>query len=300
MRETSHELPPAPHLAETSRADGTRVGLWHNGSDGIPVLVCNGLGTSPYAWPGLLDHRVGIRAIGWDYPGLGRSQRPLDPTKIRVEDHVADALAALDHYGIDRAVLACWSIGVNVGFELAARHPDRVAGVLAVAGVPGGTFGTMLAPLQVPRPFRRPLSTGAARLGLALGAPLTVVARVLPANGTTAWLLSHSGFMLPRAATTDVRQTMGEFLDHDFRWYFRVVVAAAEHAPIDLTAVSAPATLLAGKWDLLTAWDEVVAVAGRLPDGQVHVLPGSHFLPLEYPERIVIEVHDLAVRAGLS
>ena len=64
--------------------------------------------------------------------------------------------------------------------------------------------------------------------------------------------------------------------------------------------MTAPATLLAGKWDLLTAWDEVVAAAGRLPDAEVHVLPGSHFLPLEYPERIVAEVHDLAVRAGES
>ena len=104
--------------------------------------------------------------------------------------------------------------------------------------------------------------------------------------------------MLPRAGTADVRRTVGDFLDHDFRWYFRVVAAAAEHEPIDLTAVTTPATLLAGKWDLLTAWDEVVAAAGRLPDAEVHVLPGSHFLPLEYPERIVAEVHDLAVRAG--
>lgn len=298
--EAAFDLPPAPHPGTALRPDGRRLAVWDNGGLGVPVLVCNGLGTSPYAWPGLLDHAAGVRAVGWDYPGLGRSDPPANPDRIRVEDHVADALLTLDHYRIDRAVLACWSIGVNVGFELAARHPDRVAGVLAVAGVPGGTFGTMLAPLQVPRRLRRPISTGVARLGLALGAPLTVVARALPVNETTAWLLAHSGFMLPRARTADVRRTVDEFLDHDFRWYFRVAAAAAEHAPIDLTTVTAPATLLAGRWDLLTAWDEVVAAAGRLPDAEVHVLPGSHFLPLEYPERVVAEVHDLAVRGGLS
>ena len=200
-----------------------------------------------------------------------------------MEDHVADALLTLDHYGIDRALLACWSIGVNVGFELAARHPDRVAGVLAVAGVPGGTFGTMLAPLQVPRPFRHPISTGAARAGRLLGAPLTVTARAIPKVDATAWLLKHTGFMLPRAGTEDVRRTMTEFLSHDFSWYFRVVQAAAEHEPLDLTEIDVPATLLAGKWDLLTAWDEVVAAGRRLPDAEVHVLPGVALPPARVP-----------------
>ncbi len=291
-------LPPAPLFDGTLRADGSRLAVWDNGGVGLPVLVCNGLGTSPYAWPALLDPGSGVHAVGWDYPGLGASDRPTDPDAIRVEDHVTDALRTLDHYGLDRALLACWSIGVNVGFELAARHPERVSGVLAVAGVPGGTFGTMLAPLHVPRPLRHPISTGVARAGRVLGAPLTVTARAVPKTDATAWLLAHTGFMLPKAGTQDVRRTITEFLAHDFGWYFRVVQAAAEHETLDLASIDVPSTLLAGRWDLLTAWDEVVAASRRLPDAEVHVLPGSHFLPLEYPERILSELHDLAVRAG--
>ena len=298
--EAALDLPFVPHPAATTRADGSRLALWDNTGVGVPVLVCNGLGTSPYAWPGLLDPGAGIQAVGWDYAGVGASEPPRDLRRIRIEDHMGDALATLDHYGIERAVLACWSIGVNVGFELASWHPERVAGVLAVAGVPGGTFATMLAPLLVPRPLRQPIATTTLRAARALGGPLTLLARAIPANDATAWLLAHSGFMLPAAATSDVRRTMGAFLDHDFRWYFRLAQAASEHPPLDLTSVVAPATLLAGRWDLLTAWDEVVATAGRLPDAEVHVLPGSHFLPLEYPDRIVDEVYALAARAGLS
>ena len=37
-----------------------------------------------------------------------------------------------------------WSMGVNTAFELALRHPERVTGIFAVAGVPGDTFATML------------------------------------------------------------------------------------------------------------------------------------------------------------
>ena len=68
--------------------------------------------------------------------------------------------------------MAAWSIGVNVAFELAQRHPERVAGLMAVAGVPGGTFATMGGPLRVPRRLRRPLSTRVARAARSDDLPL--------------------------------------------------------------------------------------------------------------------------------
>ena len=58
----------------------------------------------------------------------------------------------MDHFGVDRAVLMGWSMGVNTMFELAVRHPERVTGLFAVAGVPGDTFATMLGPLRLPAP----------------------------------------------------------------------------------------------------------------------------------------------------
>ena len=77
--EAAFDLPPTPHPGEAVRPDGAVLAVWDNGGTGVPVLVCNGLGTSPYAWPGLLDHGSGVRAVGWDYPGLGGSDRPRDP-----------------------------------------------------------------------------------------------------------------------------------------------------------------------------------------------------------------------------
>ena len=48
-----------------------------------------------------------------------------------------------------------WSMGVNTAFELALRHPERVTGIFAVAGVPGDTFATMLGPLRLPHGVAR-------------------------------------------------------------------------------------------------------------------------------------------------
>ena len=138
----------------STSGDGTKVVGWRNDGDGPPVLICNGLGTPPSAWPAVIAPEPRLRVATWYYRGTAGGDRPADPTRITVQDHVDDALALLDHpKASTSAVLACWSLGVNVGFELAPQHPDRVAGVLAVAGVPGGTFQSIGGPLRVPRPL---------------------------------------------------------------------------------------------------------------------------------------------------
>ena len=69
----------------------------------------------------------------------------------------------MDHFGVDRAVLMGWSMGVNTAFELAMRQPERVTGIFAVAGVPGDTFATMLAPFRLPRSVARQPTVGLSR-----------------------------------------------------------------------------------------------------------------------------------------
>lgn len=45
------------------------------------------------------------------------------------------AVALMDSLGIDRFDLVCWSGGGPAAYELAARHPDRVRSVVAIAAV---------------------------------------------------------------------------------------------------------------------------------------------------------------------
>jgi pimeloyl-ACP methyl ester carboxylesterase len=76
------------------------------------------------------------RVMTWDHRGLGGSERPSDESRISISDHTDDLFAVMDSYGVDRAVVIGWSAGVNVAFEAAVRQPPRIAGVLAVGGVP--------------------------------------------------------------------------------------------------------------------------------------------------------------------
>ena len=73
----------------------------------------------------------------------------------------------MDSQGIEKALIVSWSLGVNIAFEFALEHPDRVLGILGVAGVPGGTFATMGGPLRIPRALRHAVAVRAARVGRA-------------------------------------------------------------------------------------------------------------------------------------
>src|SRR3954447_14770265 len=198
--------------------DGTELRAWCNDGVGAPVLICNGLGTPPAAWPGITARGSGFRVVTWYQRGLGGSARPSDPARVRVEDHAEDARAVLDAYAVPAATLIGWSLGVNVAFELALEDPARVRAVLAVAGVPGGTFSSLFAPYGVPRRRRPPrgrLSSGllpvlAPLLPLVGGSPPLPHDLLSPAAlGGAAHEAAHPGAL---------GAVLREFARHDWNW----------------------------------------------------------------------------------
>ncbi len=69
--------------------------------------------------------------------------RPADPRRVGVAAFVEDALAVIDHAGLESAVVAGWSIGVNTACELAALHPHRAR---STSSSPGRTFSSSSTP----------------------------------------------------------------------------------------------------------------------------------------------------------
>lgn len=303
MTETAASPEAVPHGGRSLRfydvtsADGTRLRAWTNDVDGPTVLLCNGLGTNPYAWPALLDRDCGVRVISWNHRGTGGSDRPADPDRIDVAAFVDDAVAVLDDAGIERCVVAGWSFGVNTAFELASLHPERVSGIFAVAGVPGGTFSSMGAPLLLPRPVRRPIAMGVTATLERLGPLVTPVTSRLPVGPVTAGVLMHSGFMLPAQNPADVRRAVKEFLTTPVDWYMHLARAAARHPRVSLRTIRVPTTFVAGRWDVLASSHDMRTAAERIPDAAYLELPGSHFLQLEHPETVHEQLLMLMSRA---
>ncbi|MDQ6656837.1 MAG: alpha/beta hydrolase [Actinomycetota bacterium] len=74
-----------------------------------------------------------FRVVTFDPRGNGRSDRPCAPADYADAELVVDALAVLAETGTDRAVCIGLSLGGRVLLQLAAAHPERVAGAVFVA-----------------------------------------------------------------------------------------------------------------------------------------------------------------------
>ena len=283
---------------KVTSADGTVIEAWSNDGDGPTVLLCNGLGTNPYVWPELLDPDCGLRVLSWHHRGIGRSARPEDPDAVGIEAFVDDAVAVLDDAGVDSCVVAGWSYGVNVAFELALRHPERVSGIFAVAGVPGGTFASMGAPLYIPRPLRQPISVGTTRLLKLAGPALTPVARRIPMGPISTSVLRFSGFMFPTAKPEDVRRAVREFLTTPVDWYMHLALAAAAHPRVSLSKIGVPVAFVSGRYDILASHHDMRTAADRIGDATYVEMFGSHFIPMEKSKAVTQLLKDLVARTS--
>jgi pimeloyl-ACP methyl ester carboxylesterase len=111
-------------------ADGGSLGGWIAG-EGPPVLLLHG-------GPGL-NHTY-LDALGGELTAEFRvasyQQRGLDPSTLEgpftVAQSIADAVAVLDGLDWPRAWVVGHSWGAHLALRLAAEHPDRLLGALAV------------------------------------------------------------------------------------------------------------------------------------------------------------------------
>ncbi|HEY2191580.1 MAG TPA: alpha/beta fold hydrolase [Actinomycetospora sp.] len=79
--------------------------------------------------------------------GNGRADRPPVPEAYADHEYVQDVIDVMDEVGVDRAVPVGLSLGGRHALQLAAWHPDRAAGVIAI--------GTAL-PWRLPADFDQP------------------------------------------------------------------------------------------------------------------------------------------------
>lgn len=121
--------------------DGIRV---HYVESGEPDASCNvillhGFGASTYSWrETLLSLGARCRVVAFDRPGFGLTERLLPgsygPTNpYAIDSYVDQTISLMDALRMERAVLVGHSAGGTVAALVAARHPERVAGLVLEA-----------------------------------------------------------------------------------------------------------------------------------------------------------------------
>lgn len=107
--------------------DGARLAFRDEGA-GLPVLCLAGLTRNSTDFDFLAPHMSDVRLIRADYRGRGGSQWT-GPETYTVPQEAQDAIALLDHLGIEKAATIGTSRGGLIGMFLAATARPRLLGL---------------------------------------------------------------------------------------------------------------------------------------------------------------------------
>ncbi|MCA8878847.1 MAG: alpha/beta fold hydrolase [Rhodobacteraceae bacterium] len=99
---------------------------WHQGR-GRPVMFINVLGMDLRIWDGVLAHLPGLPVLRYDLRGHGLSAGGGAPGMAQ---HVADALALLEHFSLAKPIVCGASAGGLVALGVAGARPDLVGGLV--------------------------------------------------------------------------------------------------------------------------------------------------------------------------
>jgi pimeloyl-ACP methyl ester carboxylesterase len=113
---------------------------------GEPVVLLHGFPQTSACWTRVLEAlaAAGYRAVAPDQRGYSPTARPNAVRAYRMPELVADVVAIADGLGATRVHLVGHDWGGAVAWNLAGRHPERVATLTAVSTPHPGAFARAL------------------------------------------------------------------------------------------------------------------------------------------------------------
>lgn len=117
-------------MPQFTAPDGARL-YYKDEGEGLPVLALSGLTRNSSDFNYLAPHLSDVRLIRMDYRGRGNSDWT-GADSYSIPNEANDALALLDHLGIEKIAVIGTSRGGLIAMTLAATAKDRLSGVCLV------------------------------------------------------------------------------------------------------------------------------------------------------------------------
>jgi 3-oxoadipate enol-lactonase len=120
--------------------DSARI-YYEAAGSGDPLLLIHGQASDSHAWdPVRDDFAARHRVIVYDHRGTGESDRPAH-TPYTTRGFAADAVAILDHMGVERAHAYGTSMGGRITQWLGIDHGSRMGALVLGCTTPGDIWG---------------------------------------------------------------------------------------------------------------------------------------------------------------
>lgn len=120
-----HDFPYASHYVDVL---GSKMHYVDTGGDGSVVVMIHGQPTWSYLWRNIIPYvEDNHRVIALDLIGFGKSDKP--DIEYRVTDHARYLKGFMDALELDNMTLVVHDWGSMLGFDFAAKNPDRVKAI---------------------------------------------------------------------------------------------------------------------------------------------------------------------------
>lgn len=248
---------------------------------GPPVLLIQGLGTDKHGWD---FQRLALapkyRTIALDNRGCGRSDKPFG--EYSLEQMADDAIAVLDHAGIDTAHVVGASMGGAISQVLALKYPERVRSL------------TLACTACRHHPWRRELlnewaSTASER---GMGAMASEAAR---------WVVGPRSFRRAMPLLAWFGPLAFGRSAHAFVAQVRAILATDDALADELLTLDVATLILVGNQDILTPRGDSEELAERITGSELVVISGAaHGLMMEHAttfNRLLLDFLDRTVKA---
>ena len=121
--------------SQTVTTQGGVPTRWEEAGEGFPVVFVHGIPTSPALWRYVIPHVKGARCLAMEMVGYGQSTAAGEGRDISVDRQADYLLSWLSEIGVDRAIFVGHDLGGGVAQIVAARSPERCAGLLLTNAV---------------------------------------------------------------------------------------------------------------------------------------------------------------------
>jgi pimeloyl-ACP methyl ester carboxylesterase len=263
--------------------DGTQLYLRARGAGGagdVLSLLCDGIACDGFIWKYLWDALSPV--AHWHYRGHGRSQSPVDPQRIGVEDLARDADAVRLALGDPEVVMFGHSMGCQVVLENYRIHPRKVRAMVLLCGSPGRVTHTFKGTDALAQVLPRMIDVVERHPNLARG----IWGRVPPE------LALRAAFALGEVdakamSPQDLLPYLQHMVDIDLPMFLRMLRAAGEHTAEDLLSrIEVPVLIVAADRDSFTPTRLAEQMAASIPKGELLLVSGTHAAPLEQKELV--------------